>query len=80
MCRVGGGLVTKSCLTLCNPMDCSLPDSSVHGFSKNNTGVGGHSFSTGSSNPGISPVSPALQAGSLPTELRGKHHAEWGLE
>ena len=24
-------LVTQSCLTLCNPMDCSLPDSSVHG-------------------------------------------------
>ena len=25
-------LVTQSCLTLCNPMDCSLPDSSVHGI------------------------------------------------
>ena len=23
--------VTKLCLTLCNPMDCSLPVSSVHG-------------------------------------------------
>ena len=23
---------TQSCLTLCNPMDCSLPDSSVHGI------------------------------------------------
>ena len=22
----------QSCLTLCNPMDCSLPDSSVHGI------------------------------------------------
>ena len=22
--RVGGGLVAKSCLTLCNPMDCNL--------------------------------------------------------
>ena len=22
----------RSCLTLCNPMDCSLPDSSVHGI------------------------------------------------
>ena len=33
---VGGGLadrfsVTQSCLTLCNPMNCSLPGSSVHG-------------------------------------------------
>ena len=27
-----GGLVAKSCLTLCNPIDCSPPDSSVHGI------------------------------------------------
>ena len=26
-------LITQSCLTLCNPMDCSLPGSSVHGIS-----------------------------------------------
>ena len=26
----GDGLVTQSCPTLCNPMDCSLPGSSVH--------------------------------------------------
>ena len=25
-------LVTQSCLTLCNPMDCSTPGSSVHGI------------------------------------------------
>ena len=25
-------LVTKSCLTLCNSMDCRLPDSSLHGI------------------------------------------------
>ena len=25
-------LVAQSCLTLCNPMDCSPPDSSVHGI------------------------------------------------
>ena len=24
--------IAQSCLTLCNPMDCSLPDSSVHGI------------------------------------------------
>ena len=24
--------VTQSCLTLCNPMDCSLPGSSAHGI------------------------------------------------
>ena len=28
----GGGLVAKSCPTLCNPMYCSLPGSSVHGI------------------------------------------------
>ena len=26
--------VTKLCLTLCDPMDCSLPGSSVHGISQ----------------------------------------------
>ena len=26
--------VTQSCLTLCNPLDCSLPGSSVHGVSR----------------------------------------------
>ena len=25
-------LVTQSCLTLCNPIDCSLPDYGVHGI------------------------------------------------
>ena len=25
-------LITKSCPTLCNPVDCSLPGSSVHGI------------------------------------------------
>ena len=33
----------QSCPTLCNPMDCSLPASSVHGNSPgSNTGVGCH--------------------------------------
>ena len=26
------GMLTKSCPTLCSPMDCSLPDSSAHGI------------------------------------------------
>ena len=48
-----------SCLTLCNPMDCSLPGSSVHGDSPGmNTGVGCHAlfqgiFPTQGSNPGL---------------------------
>ena len=41
-------LVTQSCLTLCNPMDCSLPGSSVHGDSPGrNTGVGSLSLLQG---------------------------------
>ena len=28
----GLGLVTQSCPTLCNPMDCSPPGSSIHGI------------------------------------------------
>ena len=52
-------LVTQSCLILCNPMDCSLPGSSVHGDSPGkNTGVGCHTllqgiFPTKGSNPGL---------------------------
>ena len=52
-------LVTQSCLTLCDPMDCSPPGSSVHGDSPGkNTGVGCHAllqgiFPTQGSNPGL---------------------------
>ena len=41
-------LVAQLCLTLCDPMDCSPPDSSVHGiFPCRNTGMGCHSFLQG---------------------------------
>ena len=44
-------LVVQSCPTLCNPMDCSLPGSSVHRDSPGkNTGVGCHA-TRGSSQP-----------------------------
>ena len=52
-------LVAQSCRTLCDPMDCSLPGSSVHGDSPGkNTEVGCHSllqgiFPTQESNPGL---------------------------
>ena len=40
--------VAKSCPTLCDPMDCSLPGSSVHGDSPGkNTGVGCHALLQG---------------------------------
>ena len=50
--------VAQSCPTLCDPKDCSLPDSSVHGDSPGkNSGVGCHAllqgiFPTQGSNPG----------------------------
>ena len=34
--------VAQSCPTLSDPMDCSLPGSSIHGFSRQEYGVGRH--------------------------------------
>ena len=42
---VQGSVIAQSCQTLCDPMDCSPPGSSVHGdFLGKNTGVGCHSL------------------------------------
>ena len=50
--------VTQLCPTLCNPMDCSLQGFSVHGIFQARVLVWvAISFSRGSSNPGIKPVS-----------------------
>ena len=52
-------LVAQSCPTLCDPMDCSPPGSSIHGDSPGkNTGVGCHAllqgiFPTQVLNPGL---------------------------
>ena len=55
-------LVAQLCLTLCNPMDCSLPGFSVRGDSPGkNTGVGCQALLQGVS-PGIEPTSPASSA------------------
>ena len=60
-------------LTLCNPMDCSLPCLPVHGILQARilewVAI---SFSRGLPNPGIKPKSPALQAVALPSEPLGK--------
>ena len=37
----------QSCLTLCDPMDCSPPGSYVHGILQASTGVGCHSLLQG---------------------------------
>ena len=45
-------LVTQLCSTLCNPMDCSLPGSSVHGiFQARILEWASVSYSRGSSRP-----------------------------
>ena len=63
-------LVTQSCPTLCDPMACSPPGSSVHGDSPGkNTGGGCHALLQGNlPNSGIKPRSPALQVDFLPSE------------
>ena len=51
----------QSCPTLCDPMDCSLPGSSVHGiFQARILEWVAISISRGSSQPRIEPRSPAL--------------------
>ena len=59
----------QSCLTLCDPMDCSPSGSSVHGvFQARILEQVAISFSRGLPSPGIEPtsaVSPALQVDSL---------------
>ena len=66
-------LVAQSCLTLCDPIDCSLPGSSVHGDSP---GKILEYFSCPPPedlpNPWIKPTSPTLQADSLPAEPQRK--------
>ena len=63
-------LVVPLCLTLCNPIDCSPPGTSVHGDSPGkNTGVSCQVLLQGNlRNPGIESRSPAPQADSLPSE------------
>ena len=59
-------LLSQSCPTLCDPLDCSPPGSSVHElFQARVLEWVAISFSRGSSQPGIEPRSRALQADSL---------------
>ena len=62
------------CTTLCDPVDCSPPGSSVHGDSPGkSTGVGGHAPPGDLPNSGIKPRSPTSQVDSLPPEPPEKH-------
>ena len=59
----------QSCPTVCNPMDCSLPGSSIHGILQARIlEWSAFLFSRGSSQP----RSPALQVNSLLSEPSGK--------
>ena len=74
-------LVTKSYLTLCDPMDCSLPGSSLHGILQEKYWSGLPFPSPGDlPDPGIKPGSPAFQADALTSEppgiLRRKNKTE----
>ena len=72
-------LITQPCPTLCNPMDCIPPGSSVHGFSRQEYWRGLPFPSPGDlPDPGTEPTSPALQADALLSEPPGK--PIWNLE
>ena len=69
--------VAQSCPTLCDPVDCSPPGSSVHGILQARIleWVPGDL-----PHPGIHPGSPALQADALPSEPPGKsYHSKGGF-
>ena len=64
--------VAQSCPTLCDPMDCSLPGSSLHGILQARVLEWvAISFSRGLPDLGIEPGSPSLQADALPSEPPG---------
>ena len=64
----------QSCLTFCDPLDCSPPGSSVHGDSPGkNIGVGCHALFQGIfPTQGLNPRLLCLQPGSLPPAPPGK--------
>ena len=82
MCCAVLCFVAQSCPTLCDPMDCSPPDPSLHGASSGkNTGVGCHAilqgiFPTQGSNPGLLRCRPILyclshQGSPFPMHIQG---------
>ena len=62
--------------TLCDPMDCSLPDSSINGILQARILEWVAMPATEDlPDPGIEPVSPALQASSLPLSHQGSPYS-----
>ena len=69
---------SQSFLTLCNLMDCSLPDSSIYGiFQERVLEWVAISFSRGSPIPGIEPGFPTLQADALSSKPQRKSYKSW---
>ena len=64
-------VLSQSCLTLCDPMDCSMPGSSVHGILPEYWNVLPCPPPGDLPDPGIKPGSPALQADYLLSEPPG---------
>ena len=76
----GGGLVTKSCPTLCDPVDCSLPGSSVHGISQaRNWSELPLPSARGLPTLEAEPASPACQADPSPPSHLGSPSGVGGL-
>ena len=76
-------LVAKSCPTLCDPTDYTLPGFSVHGVYRQEYWSGLSLPSPGSlPNSGIEPITPALQVNSLPlSPLRNRTSSrKWQIE
>ena len=80
-------LVSQSCLTLCDPIDCDPRLLCPRNSPGKNTGADSHSLSPGDlPNPGIKSKSPSLQADSLPPEppwkrLQITHSTrQWGAQ
>ena len=73
VCCVCVCVCAQSCLTLCDPMDCSLPDSSVREISEARI-LSGLPFPSPVDLPdlGIELESPALAGGFFTTESSGK--------
>ena len=65
--RASACFITRSRLALCDPMDCSLPGSSVHGILQART-LEYVAIPFSSPDPGIELGCPALQADNLPSE------------
>ena len=68
--------IAHSCPTLCNPMDCSPPGSSIHGIFQVSTGVGCHFllqeiFLTQGSNPGLPHCRQTLLPSEPPVKPKG---------